>query len=538
MRFGVIRFPGSCDEVDAVLAAERVGAAEILWHRDADLKGVDAVIVPGGFSYGDYLRVGAIARFSPVMESVIAFARDGGRINTDAVDNSAGVDTSDHEVNIKILIDEAMRTGALDARERVPLLAAMTDEVAALVLQDNYDQTLALSLSEASAAADLDAHERLIERLERLGKLNRKVEGLPSAEQIRALRELGQGLTRPELSKLIAYAKIDLFDQLVASSVPDDPHFRAMLRAYFPSPLHRFDAAMGAHRLRREIIATSLAGDLVDMGGPTFVERVRETARSPEPAIAAAFEAGRRIFQLDSLAAEINALDAKAPAALQTELHQEIASGLRRITIYLARRRAGEPIEAVVAAYAQAVAAQRAAAWETLTPLERHRAAGRAQRYISAGAPEPLARAVGILSPLVSALDVADSATRLSLDPVETARIYRAVGATLGIDRLRTAALALRPDQHWERLALRRTLEELFEDQRALTEAAARALPATALGPDAKTADAVTSWIDRLGATAAGPRATLAELEAGGAWSFAKSVYAAAEIRGLAVRLA
>ncbi|MBU6373720.1 MAG: NAD-glutamate dehydrogenase [Alphaproteobacteria bacterium] len=499
-------------------------------HADAGDKANDALRVDAEEVRAKVIGEGA--NLGVTQAGRVAYARAGGRINTDAVDNSAGVDTSDHEVNIKILLDAAMRTGALPRAQREPLLAQMTDEVGELVLRDNYDQTLALTLAEASAPADLDAHERLIERLERTGKLSRKVEGLPSAEQIRALRDQGLGLTRPELSKLIAYAKIDLFDQLVASPLPDDPHFFATLKAYFPAPLHGLTEAMRSHRLRREIIATSLAGDIVDLGGPTFVERVRETARASAPAIAAAFEAGRCIFALDALSADINALDAAVPATTQTELHLELAAALRRITIYLARRRADAPVADTIAAYRDAVEAQSAAAWETLTPLERHRAAGRAQRFTSAGAPEDLARRVGALSPLVSALDVADLAAKLGRAPLDAARVYRAVGETLGLDRLRAAALALRPDQHWERLALRRTLEELFEDQRVIAEAAARA---PAVGGDAK---AVGAWIEGLGPLAAAPRATLAELETGGAWTFAKTVIAAAEVRGLASRLA
>jgi glutamate dehydrogenase len=495
-------------------------------HADASDKANDLIRVDA-----EELRarvIGEGANLGVTQAGRVQFARDGGRINTDAVDNSAGVDTSDHEVNIKILLDEAMRTGALDPARRNPLLAEMTDEVAELVLTDNYGQTRALTLAEATASADLDAHERLIERLERLGKLNRRVEGLPTAPQIRALREAGQGLTRPELSKLVAYAKIDLFDQLVASPVPDDPHFRETRRAYFPRPLHDFEAAMGAHRLRREIVATSLAGAVVDIGGPTFVERVRETARVSAPEIAVAFEVGRQIFGFVALGRDVDALDARVPASLQTELHLEIGAALRRVAIYLARRRGATPIGATIAAYSDAVAAQSNAAWETLTAVERHRAAARAQKYIAAGAPEDLARRIGALSPLVSALDVADLAAKLGRPALDAARIYRRIGATLGLDRLRAAALTLRPDQHWERLALRRTLEELFEDQRVIAEAAARAT----------NADGAPAWIESLGPIAAGPRAALAELESGGgAWTFAKTVIAAAEVRSLAARL-
>ena len=172
-----------------------------------------------------------------------------------------------------------------------------------------------------------------MERLERAGKLSRVVEGLPGAEEIRHLREQKLGLTRPELAKLLAYAKIDAFDAIVASDTPDDPHFEAALKAYFPPQLAKYAAAMQRHRLRREIIGTGLADDLVNMGGPTFVDRVRETARAETPAIARAFEIARQAFRFEDLGARIDALDNRAPAATQTALHQEMARALTRATI-------------------------------------------------------------------------------------------------------------------------------------------------------------------------------------------------------------
>jgi glutamate dehydrogenase len=482
--------------------------------------------------------IGEGANLGVTQAGRVAFARKGGRVNTDAIDNSAGVDTSDHEVNIKILLTEVLRTGALPAAERNPLLAAMTEEVGELVLADNYDQTLALTLAQASAAADIDAHERMSERLERAGKLNRRVEGLPNAEGFRALRTAGLGLTRPELAKLLAYAKIDLFDALVDSPVPDDPHFTTLLRDYFPEPLHRFTDAMSRHRLRREIIATALADDVINVGGISFVDRVRETARVSGPAIARAFQAAREIFGLKALADRINALDTKAPAALQTELHQEVANAYRRLVTYLARRRGEEPLDQVIALYRPAVMLQLDVVNEALTDLERQRAEARATSYMQRGAPEALARDVSLLAPMVTALDTADLAGRAGLAAAPAMFVYRSVGAAFGLDRLRVAAQALKLDAHWDRLALRRTVEEVYEDQRAL---AAAALTAIQPNPDftaTAAREAVDAWKATLGAPAAGPSATLLELESGGAWTFAKTVIAAAELRGLTSRLA
>jgi glutamate dehydrogenase len=184
--------------------------------------------------------VGEGANLGVTQKGRIAFARLGGRINTDAIDNSAGVDTSDHEVNIKILLGDAIRTGTLKADKRDKLLEAMTDEVGELVLEDNYAQTGAISIAQATAVSDLDSHERFVQRLEAAGKLSRRVEGLPLTGEFAALREAKLGLTRPELAKLVAYAKIDIFDALVASKTPDDPAFAEPLKRYFPKEAWKF----------------------------------------------------------------------------------------------------------------------------------------------------------------------------------------------------------------------------------------------------------------------------------------------------------
>ena len=478
--------------------------------------------------------IGEGANLGVTQAGRVEFARKGGRINTDAVDNSAGVDTSDHEVNIKILLAEAERTGAMKPAERVPLLETMTDDVGRLVLDDNYDQTRALTLAQASAVSDLDSAERFMERLEKAGKLSRAVEGLPGGEEIRVLREQKLGLARPELAKLLAYAKIDAFDAIVASDTPDDPHFEAALEAYFPPQVAKFKQAMLRHRLRREIVATGLADDLVNMGGPTFVDRVRETARADTPAIARAFEIARRVFRFEDLGARIDALDNKAPAATQTALHQEMGRAVTRAAIYLLRRGRGGDIAAAIAAYQGAVDVQRATIWETMTEQERQRAEARAQRFIQDGAPEDIARDAAALPPLVAALDVADLAERTGWPVAPATSVFRSVGAAFGMDRLRGAAMAFTLEQHWDRLALRRTLEELYEDQRLLAEAVIRHAGAAPQAGDITAAPRlVREWMAANDARTSGVLATIGELESSGAWTFAKTILAAAEIRGL-----
>jgi glutamate dehydrogenase len=484
--------------------------------------------------------IGEGANLGVTHKGRIAFARNGGRVNTDAIDNSAGVDTSDHEVNIKILLAEAIRSGALKADARDKLLESMTDEVGRLVLADNYDQTGALSLAQASAAADLDSHERFIQRLEAVGKLSRRVEGLPPTAEIAVLRGANQGLTRPELAKLIAYAKIDLFDALVASDAPNDAAFAEPLKDYFPTALAKFESQMKSHRLRREIIATQLADDVVNRCGPSFVDRVREISRTDPVTVARSFEAARRIFDLETLVDRINALDNAAPAAAQTMLHQRVAGALRRSTIYLARNAGfdGEKpagILDVVSRYRAPVEAQRATLLEDLSAVEQARVNTRHKTLTDLGAPDDLALEAALLLPLTMSLEVADLARHTNWAVPPASMLHTVVGAEFGLDALRDAASTMQLSQHWDRLVVRRTAQEFGEMQTKLAEAAARAIGKAPASPDYAWANgAVKDWIATLGQPAQRAKSAFAELNAQGAWTFAKLMLISAEFNALA----
>ncbi len=482
--------------------------------------------------------IGEGANLGVTQAGRVEFARKGGRINTDAVDNSAGVDTSDHEVNIKILLSDVIRSGDLKEKDRPALLAAMTDEVGALVLVDNYDQTGALSLSESTAVEDIDSHERFIARLEAAGKLSRAVEGLPTMDEFRALRAAHLGLTRPELSKLIAYAKIDLFDALMESDAPDDPAFHAPLVAYFPQQLHKYDAEIRRHRLHRALVATYLADDVINAGGPSFVDRVRETVSAEPVAIACAFEAARRIFDLKELGAEIDALDNRASAAVQIQLHQQIAAMLRRTIIYLVRHGNlfGRGLENAIAAYRAPIAALREAGEGALSEIERAGAAARRAHLVAAGAPDTIAAKIALLAPLAATLDIADLAERRRLPVLPTAYLYRAVGARLQLDALRAAAASLRLDAHWDRLAMRRTVESFFDTQRQLTDFAASKIgDSGALNDQKRAASAVDAWVNGLGPGVAASLSAIDQLGGDGGWTFAKLTLANAELSTIAL---
>ena len=484
--------------------------------------------------------VGEGANLGVTQKGRIAAARHGVRINTDAIDNSAGVDTSDHEVNIKILLADVVRSGALKPEARDKLLESMTDEVAQLVLADNYDQTGALTLAQASAPADLDSHERFIHRLEAAGKLARRVEGLPLVSEFAVLRTQGLGLTRPELAKLVAYAKIDLFDKLMATKAPDDPTFAEALKTYFPQALWKYEQQMQAHRLRREIIATQLADDLVNRCGPSFVDRVMETSRADAVTIALSFEAARRIYDLEALVDRINALDNKAPAAAQIALHQRVAKALRRLTTYLARN-AGFDSETppsvldVVARYHDAVAAQRKTIWNEISAVERARAESDRHVLTEIGAPEELAEEAALLTPLTVALDIADLSRRSSWPVHPAARLHCVIGAEFGLDALRDAAASLTLEQHWDRLVVRRAAEEFASIQLKLAEAAAASIGAPPKDASEEwTIEAAKNWVASLGAPAQRARSAFAELDSQGAWTFAKLMLISAELNALA----
>ena len=288
----------------------------------------------------------------------------------------------------------------------------MTDDVARHVLAHNYDQTLSLSLLEVDAAGDLDAQARLMHDLEARGRLDRVLEGLPSAIEVGERAMLGKGLTRPELAVLLAYGKLDLFDDIIASAAPDDPWFAGALRDYFPDGLARFGELMGRHRLRREIIATVVDNQMVNLCGPTFAARLRASAGCDTRALVAAFEAARQVLRFDEIWRRVAHLDLRAPAAAQTALFRELVSLLRGQTFWLARlaMRDNLSVRDMVETYRPAVDALKDLAPRVLSPFERKAAVRRAAGWVKAGAPKAIAHTVAVMQPLTLATTLTDLA--------------------------------------------------------------------------------------------------------------------------------
>ena len=505
-------------------------------HLDVGDKANDTVRVNGSDLRCRVVGEGANLGFTQAGR--IEFALAGGRINTDAIDNSAGVDTSDHEVNIKILTGMAQRSGALSPADRDPLLASMTDEIAGHVLEHNYDQTLALTLLEADAARDLDGQARFMHDLEQAGRLDRRIEGLPDLSVIAQRAQAGKGMTRPELAVLLAYGKLELFDDLIASNAPDDPAFQTTLRAYFPKALAPFEAQMRRHRLHREIIATVIGNQMVNLCGPTFPTRLRAAAGCDTTVLATAFEAARQVLRFDDAWARIDKLDGRAPAASQTALYRELVEVLRVQTFVFARHAAREAMDVrrLTEAYRPSVDALKKLVPAVLSPFERKSAVRRAEAWTKAGAPKTLAHAVALMRPLLPASTLADLAKSRAWPLAQTAYAYHRVGGQFGFDRLRAAAAAHPLGDAYERLAVRRLIEDMLAEQAAVTGAVMlhAAIPQTVDHPERAVA-CVAAWAAAHPAVVEAARRTIDDIEsAGGGWSFPKLTIANAALRGLA----
>ncbi|HXS05801.1 MAG TPA: NAD-glutamate dehydrogenase, partial [Rhizomicrobium sp.] len=354
-------------------------------NSDAGDRANDALRINGG-EIGAKV-VGEGANLGVTQLGRIEYAKAGGRIDTDAVDNSAGVDTSDHEVNLKILLSGPYRRSEIDSQKRDALLADMTDEVAGLVLADNYDQTLALSVAEAAATRDIDAGARFIRVLEAKGKLDRAVEFLPNDADIQKLENDKKGFTRPELAVLMAYAKLDLDAEILNSTLPDDKAFTVTLVSYFPKrAMADFAAELPQHRLKREIISTSIANRIVNLAGPVFVARMKEMSGASGAEVARVFAVAEGAFGLEALKSRIDALDGKVEAQMQIRLYTEIAEILRRLGLwFLTHVTARDDLASAIALYRAGVEALRRGHKDLISQEQSQEFQARVARFTAPG---------------------------------------------------------------------------------------------------------------------------------------------------------
>ena len=436
-------------------------------------------------------------------------ALNGVHINTDAIDNSAGVDTSDHEVNIKILLDGLVRDGRLDADARVALLGEMTDEVAKAVLKDNYAQNIVLGNARTQAPSMLGVHQRLIRDLERTAGLDRRLEALPDDAEIANRRGADIGLTSPELAVLLAYVKIGLTASLTACDVADDPWFDRFLRDYFPSQLTgRFGSDLESHPLRREIINTVLANRVVNIGGITFVFRaIEETGASPDDVVRATI-AAMEIFGIDPLLDEIDALDNRIPTQAQVAIELVVRRLLDRATRWMLQTR-GTSIDVAseIAHFKPVVDAAANAVPGALQGVEAQRLERQVATLIELGAPTPMAARVGALLDVFALLDIADIARRTDADPLALVSLYFTVSERYDVDRMLVRITGLPRGDRWSTLARHSLRADLYQLVAALTEQIWMSTPA-----HAEPIERIAMWEQVHEAGLARSRATLDEI--------------------------
>jgi glutamate dehydrogenase len=396
----------------------------------------------------------------------IEAGRKGVRLNTDAIDNSAGVNSSDVEVNIKIALSTPVHDGRLTQEARNELLASMTDEVAALVLRNNYLQSLALSLAQSRGAEDLPYARRLMRGLESEGRLDRAVEYLPTDVDLGARERAGEGLTRPELAVLLAYAKLALHDRILASSAPDDPYFEAELMRYFPAALRgRFPDAINSHRLRREIIATGLANALINRGGPTLLPRVLSGPQQDAGRLAMAYATVREAFGLLDLNTLIDGLDGKIAGALQLSLYRAVQDfALATLGWFVRHGDFAGGLAAAIENHKAGAAAMRAALAAGHPDVTR-----RARLLEMDAVPAEVAARLAELPLLAAAPDLVLVARRTGKRPAQVVDAHLVVDAALGLSQLKDGAHRLRVSDQYEQLALDRAGESIAEAHRALT---------------------------------------------------------------------
>ena len=497
-------------------------------HADAGDRANDVVRVNG-----DELRcriVGEGGNLGLTQLGRIEYAAGGGRVNTDAIDNSGGVDCSDHEVNIKVLLNGVVSAGDMTEKQRNELLEEMTGEVGELVLRNNYLQTQALGVAASQASSLLEVHSRLIRRLERDGELDREIEFLPGVEEIaERLAEQG-GLHTPELSVLIAYVKIRLFECVLASTLPDEPFVVNELRAYFPSALReRCSGLMSAHRLAREIVGTVVANEMVNRCGITFAFRLGEETGADDADIARAYLVAREVYGVRGTWEAIEALDNAVGTDVQISMHLETRKLVERGARWLLRNRP-RPLDIArdIGHFAGGVTALRRQLRDLVTDSSRTAIDAAMAGLVECGVPEDPALEVASANDLLSALDVVEVAASAAISVEEAASVYFALGEKLDLHWLRDQIAALPRDNRWQALSRAALRDDLYAQLSGLTLDSLR-LDAGETTP----ADRVDTWLERNRIPVARCRQILGDLASAGRTDFTMLSVAMGEIRTL-----
>nr|WP_253769535.1 NAD-glutamate dehydrogenase [Goodfellowiella coeruleoviolacea] len=469
----------------------------------------------------------------------IEFARAGGKVNTDALDNSAGVDCSDHEVNIKVLLDHLVSQGRLGQQQRDELLGEMTDEVAELVLAHNYRQNAVLGVSRAHAAAMLPVHARLVADMEEHAGLDRKLEALPTVQQFKELDKAGQGLTSPELATLLAHAKLALKEEMLASDLPEAETFAQRLPEYFPTQLReRFGDAIPEHPLRREIITNLIVNQVVDGGGVSYAYRLaEETSASATDAIRA-YTVVTTVFDLPTLWRDIWALDNVVPTEVADDMVLESRRLLDRASRWLlANRPQPLPIGSEIARFSRVVGQLAPQMMTLLQGREREQVSMDAQRLVARGVPEPLANRVAALLYTYGLLDITEVAELAEREgasagaersPQETAELYYALSNHLDIDQMLSAVSALERGNRWHALARLALRDDLYSSLRAIAVDVLRDSD-----PGDSPEEKIARWEETNASRLGRARAALQEIKRAGRQDLATLSVAARQIRSI-----
>jgi glutamate dehydrogenase len=454
--------------------------------------------------------IGEGANLGMTQRGRIEAALAGIRLNTDAIDNSAGVNTSDVEVNIKVALSPLARSGALKIEARNALLVEMTGEVARLVLRNNYQQTLALSLAQRRGLEDLGFQQRLMQTLEMHGLLDRAVEFLPDEIALADRRKRNLALTRPELAVLLAYAKLTLYSELLDSNMPDDPYLGRELERYFPKEMsERYDEALHAHRLRREIIATQLTNSMINRGGATLIVRIADQTGAAPASIAAAFAAVRNSYDLVGLNGEIDGLDNKISGKTQLDLYAAVQDLLHdRLVWFLRNVDLHQGLDKIVAHYREGIAQVAVALPAALSKQATAAREAKVAEFVKAGVPEDMARRIASLTVLKAAPDIVLVADRAKKPVGEVTATYFATEAFFQLDRVANAVPGIVVSDYFDRLALDRALDSIGDAERRLT--------AAMVGNGIAGAGAVDEWVKPRQAEVERIRAAIHEIAGSG----------------------
>jgi len=473
--------------------------------------------------------VGEGGNLGLTQEARIEYALAGGLICTDFIDNSAGVDTSDHEVNIKILLDREVRAGRLSADGRNELLQQMTDEVAGQVLEHNYQQNRTLAASAAQAPQMLHVHTRYIRKLEREGRVRRRLDVLPGDREVAERKLAGTGLVIPEFSVLLAQTKISAAEDVLASALPDDPYLHRVLVDYFPHPLRqRYADRMGDHRLHREIITTSVVNDMVDRSGITFAFRLNEETGASVPDITAAWLVSRAVFDMPGFWAQVEELDRRVDTGVQIQALLEGRKLTERASRWLLHfRRPPFDVQATIDYFAAGVMTVATGLPKMLAGRDLAGFAERREIYASRGVPDGLADRIAAMVPAYSAFDIVDIAQGTGRSVEETAEVYFDLADRLEIARLRDMITALPRDDRWNTMARGAIRDDLYTAHAALARDVL-----TVTGPGSPE-QRLAAWVQRNDSAVRRANQTLTEIWESNAFTVATLSVAVRAVRTL-----